>query len=99
MKNLQIIPYNLPHSVKAGEFAEILFTKRNTGELEVDRAIIPNDVKMFAQANVEEKVGYYLTSDRSSGDMIAILSEELNLDFEFVNIETSHTERFGLLDL
>lgn len=99
MKDLQIVPYNLPHSVKAGEFAEILFDKRNAGELEVDRIVIPNDVKMFAQANVEEKIGYYVTSDRTSEDMIAVLVKELKLGFDFINIETPYSERFGLLDL
>lgn len=99
LKDLQILPYNLPHSVKAGEFAELLFEKRNAGELDLDRAIIPNDVKMFAQATIEEKVGFYLTSDRTSGDMIAKLNDTFTLNSEFVNIEIKHTKRFGMLDL
>lgn len=99
LKNIQILPYNLDHSIQAGKFANVLFEKRNTGELNIDRNIIPNDVKMSAQANVEEKIGYYVTSDRASEDLIAILADELTLNFDFVNIETKHTERFGLLDL
>lgn len=99
LKDLQILPYNLNHSVEAGRFANILFEKRNTGKLDVDRIIIPNDVKMFAQANVEEKIGYYLTSDTSSESLIVALSGELTLNFEFINIRIRYTDRFGLLDL
>lgn len=56
---------------------------------------------MFAQADVEEKIGYYITSDAESEKMITFLSlSDLPvLDFEFVNIETKHTTQFGLLDL
>jgi hypothetical protein len=56
-------------------------------------------VKMFAQADVEDKIGYYVTSDGESEKMMMILSGELILNFEFINIKTPYSERFGLLDL
>ncbi len=99
LKDLQILPYNLSHSVKAGEFAGILFDKKALGELDIDRKLIPNDVKMFAQANVEDKIGYYVTSDGESEKMIMTLSGELKLNFEIINIKIPYSERFGLLDL
>lgn len=99
LKDLQILPYNLFHSVTAGKLTNILFEKRSSDKLNVDRVIIPNDVKMFAQASAEERIGYYVTSDRKSGIMISLLSEEFKLNFKFVNIETSHSEYFGILDL
>lgn len=101
MKNLQILPYNLPHSERAGTFANILFTARNEGDLKVDRTIIPNDVKMFAQADWSQKISYYLTSDAESEKMIAALNDSSipKLEFDFINIETKHTTQFGLLDL
>jgi len=99
MKDLRILPYNLPHSLIAGKFAKILFEFRNSGKLDVDRVIIPNDVKMFAQANSEDIIGYYVTSDRASEVMVSTLSKELSLDFRFINIETDHSEYFGILDL
>lgn len=99
MKDLQILPYNLSHSLVAGNFAKILFYQRNSGNLDVNRVIIPNDVKMFAQADREDKIGYYVTSDRASGDMISYLLKELKLNFSFINIETGYSEYFGILDL
>ena len=62
LKDLQILPFNLLHAVKAGEFANIVFTQKNNLNLG-SRSIIPNDSKLFAQANVEKEIAYFATSD------------------------------------
>ena len=42
LKNLQIVPFNLDHSRRTGEFAKIIF--KNKGKLKLqERNIIPND--------------------------------------------------------
>jgi len=52
LKNIQILPFNLNHSQKTGEFAKIAFQAKNNGILQVNkRVIIPNDTKLFAQTN------------------------------------------------
>jgi hypothetical protein len=48
-RNLQVVPFNFNHGVKAGEFAKIIFTEKNKIDLN-NRNIIPNDSKLFAQA-------------------------------------------------
>jgi hypothetical protein len=60
LKNLQIIPFNLDHSKRTGEFAKVIF--QNKGKLKLtERNIIPNDTKLFAQADCEKAVDFYLT--------------------------------------
>ena len=62
LKDLQIVPFNLSHAKRTGEFARIVFD--NKGKLKLQqRNIIPNDTKLFAQADIEISVGYYLSSD------------------------------------
>ena len=52
LNNLQIIPFNLDHAKKTGEFAEIIFEENKKAvEKLKPRAIIPNDSKLFAQAD------------------------------------------------
>ena len=65
LRNLQIIPFNLDHSKRTGEFAKIVFQAKRSGILDVTcRTIIPNDTKLFAQADCEKPVDYYLSSDK-----------------------------------
>src|SRR5690554_2310778 len=55
LKNIQILPFNLNHSQKTGEFAKIAFQAKNNGILQVNkRVIIPNDTKLFAQTIVKK---------------------------------------------
>ena len=62
LKDVQLLPFNLPHSTQTGEFARILF--ENKGKLNPsDRAIIPNDAKLFAQAHIETTIDAFITSD------------------------------------
>lgn len=58
LRNLQIVPFNLDHSKRTGEFAKIVF--QNKGKLKLkERNIIPNDKKLFAQADCEKAVEFY----------------------------------------
>lgn len=67
LKNLQIVPFNLNHAKRTGEFVKIVFQARNAGALQVnERKIIPNDTKLFAQADCEKAVEFYLSSDSES---------------------------------
>ncbi len=62
LKNLEIIPFNVNHAIKAGEFANIVFAHKNTLNLS-NRLIIPNDNKLFAQAHTEKEITKFATSD------------------------------------
>ncbi len=100
LKNLIVLPFNYNHAVSAGKLAEILYDKRKKGILKVnERPIIINDAKLFAQANQEPKIGYYITADQRSKNTFDSINSETKLEFEFIHIETDYTEIFSILDL
>lgn len=100
LKDLQIIPFNFNHAERTGEFASILFTANrvNIEKLE-PRAIIPNDSKLFAQADLDESVKYFVTSDQRSLKTLSMLKVMSNPNFEIIDIHIPFNESFGLLDL
>lgn len=98
LRNLQIVPFNLDHSKRTGEFAKIVF--QNKGKLKLnERNIIPNDTKLFSQADCENSVEFYLSSDSESLKIYNLLKEETNPKFQFIDLKISHYETFGILDL
>ena len=98
LRNLQIVPFNLDHSKRTGEFAKIVF--QNKGKLKLkERNIIPNDTKLFAQADCEKAVEFYLSSDIESNKIYKLLRQETSPKFQFIDLNTPHNEIFGLLDL
>lgn len=100
LRNLQIIPFNLDHSKRTGEFARIIFNAKRSGKIDVaNRNIIPNDTKLFAQADCEKSIEFYLSSDGESLKIYNILRQETAPKFQFIDLNTPYNETFGLLDL
>lgn len=98
LRNLQIVPFNLDHSKRTGEFARIVF--HNKGKLKLnERNIIPNDTKLFSQADCEKSVEFYVSSDSESFKIYNLLTIESNPKFQFIDLKVPHHEIFGLLDL
>lgn len=97
-RNLRVLPFNTTHAPKAGKFAEMVFRKRNRLS-KTNRNIIPNDTKLFAQADVEMPIKAFLTSDLKCQSIFKLLSEEKQLSFEIINIQTPVNEKYGLLGL
>lgn len=80
LKNLQIAPFNLDHAKKTGEFAKIVF--QNKGKLKLnERNIIPNDTKLFAQADSEKLIEFYLSSDAESFKIYNLLNRKPQQNF------------------
>lgn len=98
LKNLQIVPFNLDHAKRTGEFAGFVFDNKKSLDLK-DRNIIPNDSKLFAQADIIQSVDYYLSSDVKSIDIFKLLQERFNPKFQFLNLNNTYQQSFGLLDL
>ncbi|MDD2386894.1 MAG: hypothetical protein PHP52_08945 [Bacteroidales bacterium] len=98
LKNLQIIPFNLDHSKRTGELAKIVFQKKGKLKLK-ERNIIPNDTKLFAQADCLKVVDSYLTSDSESSKIYNLLKTETKLNFDFIDLNKPYNETFGVLDL
>ncbi|TVQ14015.1 MAG: type II toxin-antitoxin system VapC family toxin, partial [Balneolaceae bacterium] len=67
LRNLQVVPFNLDHAKRAGEFAQTIFAQKNITRAElIPRAIIPNDSKLFAQADYDASTTHFVTSDTRS---------------------------------
>lgn len=98
LKNLQILPFNLEHSKRTGQLARVVFDNKGTLKLQ-ERNIIPNDSKLFAQADCEKTVTYYLTSDKESIKIYNLLNDISPLKFVFLDLSIPHSEVFGILDL
>jgi len=98
LKNLQILPFNLDHSKRTGEFARIIFQNKGTLNLN-ERKIIPNDTKLFSQADSEKSVESYISSDTESLKIYNLLKQKTNPKFQFIDLRVPYNETFGLLDL
>lgn len=100
LKNLQIIPFNLDQATKTGEFAKAIFEENLVSETKLSpRAIIPNDSKLFAQADLDKSITYFVTSDRRSKGTYGNLKKRINPKFEILDISRPYNETFGILDL
>lgn len=98
LKNLQIVPFNLDHAKQAGEFARIIFDNKQKLNL-ASRNIIPNDTKLFAQADTEAKIEFYLSSDTESQKIYNLLRQINKPKFQFLDLNLPYSETFGILDL
>ncbi len=98
LQDVQIIPFNINHAEKAGQFAAIVFQNRTILNLS-DRKIIPNDTKLFAQADAEEQIQMFATSDEECIKVYMLLNSTQKLNFGIINIRKPYHETFGILDL
>lgn len=98
LRNLQIIPFNLNHAKRTGEFAKIVFQNKNKLQIR-ERNLIPNDTKLFATADVEKSIEFYLSSDSESHKIYTLLKGHTLPKFQFIDLNTPYHETFGLLNL
>lgn len=100
LKNMLIVPFNFDHAQRAGKMiAEVYAEKKKLGATIAPRAVVPNDTKMFAQADVEPDINFYGTADvecKNVYDMIK--TSEGKLSFEFIDITIPYTTYFGVFD-
>lgn len=98
LKNLQILPFNVDHAKRTGEFAKIVFKYKGNLNL-TERNIIPNDAKLFAQADIEKSIEFYLSSDIQSLKIYNLLKQLDKPKFQFLNLNSPYSQAFGILDL
>lgn len=100
LRNIQIMPFNLDHAKRTGEFAEAIFEENKIQKEKLSpRAIIPNDSKLFAQADLDKSITHFVTSDSRSKNTFAALKKRIRLAFEIIDISRPYNEIFGVLDL
>lgn len=98
--NLQIMPFNLNHAQRTGEFAKIIFNQNLISSEKISpRAIIPNDSKLFAQADLDKTITHFVTSDSRSKITLGYLTKVTKPKFEVIDINFPYNETFGILDL
>ena len=84
---LSILPFEFNHALIASNFASILFSKQKTENLNIQpRILIPNDSKLFAQADCEKDIKYFVTSDSKTKNVCNLLSNETKLNFEIIDL-------------
>jgi hypothetical protein len=98
IRNLQIIPFNFDHAVRAGELMSIL-KKKKAAPTGAERAIVINDIKLFAQADCEKDIDSFVTSDSESGKLYSSIKQHTELSFRFIDIKAPCHETFGFLPL
>lgn len=62
------------------------------------RSLNGND-KLFAQADIESNIKYYVTSDTESLKAFELIKQQCNPKFNIVDINQPLSEAFGILDL
>ena len=97
--NIQILPFNLKEAQRTGEFANAIFAENKISFANLHpRAIIPNDSKLFAQADLDKTIIYFVTSDMRSKSTLDLLRKRINPKFDIISI-VPFSETFGILDL
>ena len=94
LRNLQILPFNIEHAKKTGEFAKIVFENKSKLKIK-ERMIIPNDTKLFAQADSENSIDFYLSSDTESLKVFKLLKKLSNPKFQFIDLMSLTLKRLG----
>ena len=74
------------------------FQNKNKLQL-LERNLIPNDYKLFASADIEKNIEFYLLSDAESYKIYRLLKEHLNPKFKFIDLNIPFGETFGVLEL
>ncbi|MFM2268556.1 MAG: hypothetical protein RL757_1997 [Bacteroidota bacterium] len=98
LRDVQILPFNIVHATKAGDMARTVYQHRDKTVLP-QRLIIPNDTKLFAQADVESNIQKFVTSDQQCQNIFKLIELKSKVNFDILNIETPYHEAFGLLNL
>ena len=100
LKDIQIVPFNLDKAVRTGGFAEIIFRENRLAKEKITpRAIIPNDSKLFAQADLDKSITHFVTSDARSKKTLNTLKKGTHPKFDIIDISIPFNLTFGILDL
>lgn len=98
LRNVQILPFNYDHAIRAGKLAEVAFRrKKEKGALVYPRTVVPNDTKMFAQATVENEILHFVSADSEAYKVYELIAEEKHLAFTYIDINTPWQMTFGEL--
>lgn len=97
-RNIQVISFNFGHADTAGTFGKYIYTERKKNpELLKPRPIILNDAKLFAQAEVDISVIYFVTADARCKTIYNYIRKYQRIHFDLIDIHQSVQEFMGEL--
>lgn len=101
IKNLLFVPFNMNHAIKAGQLMNIVYEERKKLDVNIQpRSIVPNDTKMFAQADTIDDIKYFCSADSEACKVHELMRSKLQINFTFIDIRKHpYTEFFGVLDI
>lgn len=98
LRTLKVLPFNYNHAQRAGEFARIIYENRAKHNLDIHpRVLIPNDSKLFAQADYENTINAFVTSDERTQSTIELLKTSAHAQFTYIDIKVPYSQTFGKL--
>lgn len=96
--NLKVIPFNINHAEKAGDFANIIFSQYKAKDIKLtERKIIPNDVKIFSQCELEISVSHCISKDEDFQKIHNSLSKNLKIKTKIIDLNISLKDFLGNL--
>ncbi len=100
LDKMQVVSFNVLHAKVTGKFANAIFkaNKKLSDKIQ-PRILIPNDSKLFAQADTDDSIKYFVTSDARSKQSYMALSRFEKPHFEILDINIPYTSSFGVLDI
>lgn len=91
LRNIMPIGFNIDHAIKAGEMMSVVYQERRKRGAKIQpRMIIPNDTKMFAQADADERISYFLSSDSEAEKVYNLMKGSITPHFQFIDISKTN---------
>ena len=97
LPNLEILPFNVLHGATAGEFTRMILENKGLMNAE-ERPSIKDDLKLLAQAQIENEITSFATSDQRLLRIITFLKQDDQLsDLEIINTVEPYSSILGVL--
>lgn len=96
LQKVQVLPFNMKEAENAGQLMRLLLMHRNVVQA-LGRKVVINDVKLYAQANVNARIDAFITADSEGRKMYDAIHLQQPLHFSYVDIHTPFNEMFGIL--
>lgn len=95
LRNVRVLPFNWQHAQRSGEFARVLLDQRKDEE----RAVVINDIKLLAQADVESRISHFLSKDRKLNSKVTQLATAgVQLRTTLIDLNTPLADVLGQLN-
>ena len=96
LQQVQVLPFNMKDAENAGQLMKILLNHKGVMQA-LGRKVVINDVKLYAQANVNVRIDAFVTADSEGRKMYNTIHAQQPLHFSYIDIHTPYTETFGIL--